>query len=63
MQVLIAIKKNILNKVIIDNWINPISNPCYIVLNIKKFNLISKKYLKKTIVVNLYDNKIDNRNT
>lgn len=59
MQVLIAIRKDILNGVIIDNQTDLVSHPYYTILNIKKFCLVSKKVLKKTKVINIYDNKVD----
>ena len=58
MQVLIAIKKDILNKVIIKNSIDLVTHLCCIILDIKKLNPVSGKYLRKTRVVNLYDNEI-----
>ena len=58
--VLIIIKKDILNKVIIENRTDLISHPYYIILDIREYNPISEKYLKKTRIVNFYDNKIDN---
>ena len=39
MQVLTVIKKDILNKIIIDNWTNLVSHPYCIVLDIRKHNL------------------------
>lgn len=60
MQVLIVVKKNILNKKIVENQINLICHPYYIILDIRTLNLVFRKYLRKTRVVNLYDNKIDN---
>ena len=58
MQVLIAIRKDILNKVIIENRTDLVSHPYYIALDIKKLNQVSRKYSRKTQIVNLYDNKI-----
>lgn len=43
MQVLIIIYKNILNKVIIDNLIDFISNLYWFILNIREYYLILKK--------------------
>lgn len=61
MQVIITVNKNILNKVIIKNWTDFVSSHLYcIVLDIKKWNSASGKYLRKSRVVNLYDNKIGN---
>ena len=60
MQVLIAVRKDILNKVIIENQTDLVSHPYYIILNIRELNPVSGKYWRKTRVINLYDNKIDN---
>ena len=60
MQVLIAVKKYILNKVIIENRTYLISHPYCIVLDIKELNPVSGKFLRKTKIVNLYDNKVGN---
>ena len=61
MRVLVAIKKDILNKVIIENRTDLVSHPYCIVLDIRERNPTSEKYSRKTRVVNLYDNKIGNR--
>ncbi len=60
MRVLIAVRKDILNKVIIENRTDLASHPYCIVLDIKKLNPVSGKYSRRTRVVNLYDNKIGN---
>ena len=60
MRVLIAVKKDILNKVIIENPTDLVSHPYCIVLDIRECNPTSGKYQRRTRVVNLYDNKIDN---
>ena len=60
MRVLVAIKKDILNKVIIENRTDLVSHPYCIVLDIREYNPTSGKYLRRTRVVNLYDNKISN---
>lgn len=61
MQVLITVQKDILNTVIIENQTNSVSYLYYIILNIRKHNMISGKYSKKIRIVNLYDNKNGNR--
>ena len=61
MRVLTAIRKDILNKIIIENWTDLASHPYCIVLNIKELNPVSRKYFRRTRIVNLYDNKIGNR--
>lgn len=61
MRVIMAVRKDILNNVIIENRADPVSHPYYIALNIQKRNPVSNKYFRKTRVVNLYNNKIWNR--
>ena len=60
MRVLTAVRKDILNKVIIENRINLASHPYCIVLDIKELNPVSRNYSRRIRVVNLYDNKIGN---
>ena len=57
---MIAVKKYILNKVIVENRTNLVSYFYYIVLDIRELNPVSEKYSRKTRIVNLYDNKIGN---
>lgn len=59
MQVLTIVKKDILHKLIIDNKTDLISYPYYSHLDIKKLYSMSRKVLKKTTIINLYDNKIN----
>ena len=61
MQVLIAVRKDILNKVIIENQTNLVSHLYCIVLDIKELNQVLRKYSRRTKIVNLYDNKISRR--
>lgn len=61
MQVLMAVEKNILNRVIIDNKTNLVGHPYCFVLDIKKLHSLTKKVLKKIKIVNLYNNKVDRR--
>lgn len=58
MQVLIVVKKNILNKVIIENRIDFVNYPYCIILDTKELNQVLRQYLRRTRIVNLYDNKI-----
>ena len=59
MQVLMAVRKDILNNVIIENRIDLVCHPYYTVLNIRERNSVSRKYSKRIrVVVNLYDSKI-----
>ena len=60
MLVLTAVRKDILNKVIIENRTDLVSHPYCIVLDIKELDPISGKYSRRTRVVNLYDNKVGN---
>ncbi len=60
MRVLIAVKKDILNKVIIENRTDLVSHPYCIVIDVRERNPVSRKYSRRTRVVNLYDNKIGN---
>lgn len=61
MQVLIAVKNDILNKIIIISWTNLVSYPYCIVIDIRKLNSVSKKFSKKTKVINLDNYKIGNK--
>lgn len=56
-EVLTIVKKNILHRLISNNKIDLVSHSYYSVLNIKKLHPISRKILKKTRIVNLYNNK------
>ena len=60
MWVLTAVKKHIFNDIIIENWIDKVIYSDCMVLDMRKYNLVSGKYFGKTKVVNLYDNKIGN---
>ena len=60
MRVLIAVRKDILNKVIIENRTDLVSHPYCIVMDIRELNPVSGKFSRKTRDVNLYDNKIGN---
>lgn len=58
MQVLIAIWKNILKNIIIENQTNIVSHPYCIVIAIKELYTVSRKCVKRTRIVNLYNNKV-----
>lgn len=58
MLVLRAVQKDILNKVIIENRTNLVNHLYCIILDIKEFHPVSGKHIRKTRVVNLYDNKL-----
>ena len=57
-RVLTTVRKNILNRVIINNQTDLVSHPYCSVLDIKELYLVSGKILRKTRVVNLYDNNV-----
>ena len=61
MQVLTAIRKDILYKVIIDNWTDLVSYPYCSILDIKEFHSLTRKFVIETRVINLYDNKVGRR--
>lgn len=58
MQVLVAVRKNIFNKVIIDNQTDLVSYLYCLVLNIQKLYIFLKKVLTKTRIVNLYNKEV-----
>ena len=57
MRVLMTVRKDILNKVIIDNRTDLVSHLYCSVLDIKELHALTRKVLRKTRVVYLYDNK------
>lgn len=61
MQVIIMIRKNILIIIIVENQTDLISHPYYICLDIKEINRQIEKCLRKTRIINLYNNKISQR--
>ena len=58
MRVLLAVKKEILDRVIINNRADLISNSYCLYLDIKEVDPKSGKNLRKIRIVNLYDNKV-----
>lgn len=60
-QVLTTVRKDILDKVIIENRTDLVNYLYNIVLDIKNDGLDSGKYLRKTRIINLYNNKIGNK--
>lgn len=58
-QVLMAVEKDIINRIIINNQSDFVSHPYCLTLDIKKLEPLIRKSLKNTIVVNLYDKKIN----
>lgn len=57
-QVIIVIRKNILNTIIVENWTDLIRHPYCICLNIKKIDKKTERWLRKTRIIKLYNNKI-----
>lgn len=57
-RVLTVVRKAILNKVIIDNQTDLVHHLYCSILDMKKLPLLSRKVLRKTRVVNLYNNKV-----
>ncbi len=57
-RVLMAFKKDILSNVVIENRTDLLDHPYCMVLDIKELHPQSRNLLRKTRVVNLYDNKI-----
>lgn len=58
MRVLTAVRKDIVSQIIIENRTDLVSHPYCMVLDIKELHPQSGKSLRKTRIVNLYDNKI-----
>ncbi len=58
MRVLTAVRKDIISRVIVENRTNLISHPYCMALDIKEPHPKSGKFLRKTRIVNLYDNKV-----
>lgn len=58
MRVLTAIRKDVLDKVIIENRTDLVSHPYCSVLDVKELHPISRKVPRRTRVVNVYDNKV-----
>lgn len=58
MQDLIVVRKSRLSRVVIENRTDLVSRPYYIVLDVKELHPQSRKYLRRTRVVNQYDNKV-----
>ena len=58
MRVMIAVRKDIPNTIIVENRTDLISHPYCICLDIKEIDEQTERRLRKTRVINLYDNKI-----
>lgn len=53
-----AIKKDMINKVMIDYRINLVNYSYFMVFDMRENNLRLKRPGKKTYIVNVYDNKV-----
>lgn len=58
MRVLMAVRKDILSRVVIENRTDLVSHPYCMVLDISELHPQSGRCLRRTRVVNLYDNKV-----
>lgn len=54
-----TVRKDILYNVIIDNGTDLVSHLYYSILDIKEFHSLTKKVVRKTKIVILYDNKVN----
>ena len=61
MRVLTAIRKDILEEVIINNRTDLVSHSYYLFVDIRERHPLSKKFSRKTRIVNFYDDKIGER--
>lgn len=61
--VLIAIRKDLLNKIIVKNQTDLVSHPCNIMLDITKRQIHTTSQRKRTGIVDIYDNKLGKRQT
>lgn len=55
------VRKDIISNVIIENHMDLISHPYFMTLDIMELQLKSDKFIQKTRIDYLYDNKIDRR--
>lgn len=58
MRIWILIRKDILNKVLMENCTNTVCYLYCVVVNIEKLHFLIEKILKKTKVISLYNNKV-----
>ena len=56
MRVLMVVRKDILSKVVVENRTDLVSHPYCMIFDVKELHTQSGKCLRKTRVVNLYDN-------
>lgn len=59
MRDLTTVRKDILYNVTIDNGTDLVSHLYCSILDIKEFHSLTKKVVRKTKIVNLYDKKVD----
>lgn len=62
-RVFIVVKKNLLNKTIMENQMNLVSQLYCIVLDITKREIYAKEQKKKIKIINIYDNKLEEGQT
>ena len=55
---LTAVRKDMLHRVVIDNRTELVSHPYCSLLDIKELHSLTRKVVRKTRVVNLYNNKV-----
>lgn len=59
--VLIVVKKYLLNKIVVKYQTDLVSHPYGMVLDITDGKIYGKRKKKKTRIVNIYDNKLEER--
>lgn len=58
MRVFMIVRKNIVSKIVIKNRTDLASHPYYIILDFKKSYSEFRKMLRRTRIINFYDNKL-----
>ena len=58
MRVLTAVRKDISSKIVIENRTDLVSHPYCMVVDIRELDPRSERCLRRTRIVNLYDNKV-----
>ena len=57
-RVMIAIKKDLVDKIVVDHRTDLISHPCFMLLEIRELDPRSNRPGRKTRIVNVYDNRV-----
>lgn len=60
-QVLVAVRKEILNQLVVENRTNLVSHPYCLAVDITEFESLPSRRKKKIRIINLYDNKFGER--